>query len=300
MSDPGPTERRLITLLINSAAHAAGQLPDDIAARWHAAGFDVDVVMMGDQPIQTARRAAERSAIVVAAGGDGTVGAVAAGLAGTSAALGVLPVGTFNHFARDVGIPLDLDDASATICNGQVKSIDVGTVNGCVFVNNASLGLYPDIVEIREQLRRDGYHKLTAFALATMRVVRRSRGLVVRIEAAGRERQQRTPFLFIGNNEYAVEGIHLGDRARIDGGLLFAYLAPRVSARALVLLLVEALAGRVKRAAGFEMLTAAEMRVETPAKRHVRVALDGEIQTLTTPLVYRAWPRALSVLVPKA
>jgi diacylglycerol kinase family enzyme len=235
----------------------------------------------------------------VAAGGDGTVSRVAAGLIGTSAVLGVLPLGTLNHFAKDCHIPLDLKRAVATIVAGNVESVDVGWVNDHVFVNGSSIGIYPSILELREQLRRQGHRKWAAFALATMRVLRHYRGVFVRIEASdGEHPVWRTPFVFVGNNEYEVEGIRLGSRATLSGGRLYVYLAPRVRTRELPMLLVRALLGRARQSGAFQITSAVELWIDTPHARRVRVAFDGELTKMTTPLHYRAGPGALKVIRP--
>jgi diacylglycerol kinase family enzyme len=285
---------------LNSKAGGAGRVKADIAARFLAAGCDAEVVALqrGQDPAEAARTAGARAAVVVAAGGDGTVSGVAAGLVGTNALLGVLPLGTLNHFAKDLRIPLDLEGAVATIVAGHVGRVDIGRVNGRVFLNNSSIGIYPSIVEGREELRRRGHRKWAAHALAMFRVLRRHRGVFVTIEADGRRSARRTPFLFVGNNEYEIDGIHLGGRTRLDGGRLFAYLAPRLRTRELPMLLVRALLGRARQSGAFEIVAGPELLVDTPRRRHVRVALDGEITTMTPPLLYRADPGALRVLLP--
>jgi diacylglycerol kinase family enzyme len=291
----------LVTVLLNSTAGGADERKADIAELFLAAGSEALIVELprGQDPAEVARAASARTSIVVAAGGDGTVSRVAAGLVGTPAMLGVLPLGTLNHFAKDLGIPLDLEKAVATIAAPRVGSIDVGQVNDRVFINNSSIGIYPSIVEAREELRRLGHRKWPAFALATFRVLGRYRGVFVRIEFDGRQAVWRTPFLFVGNNEYEVDGIRLGSRARLDGGRLFAYLAPRVRTRALPMLLARALLGR-RQSGTFEIVSTPELWIDTPNARHVQVALDGEITTMTTPLHYRTCPGALKVLLPPA
>jgi diacylglycerol kinase family enzyme len=292
----------MLTVLLNPAAAGAGRLKEDIGALFRAAGSDALIVELrqGQDPAEAARTATARASIVVAAGGDGTVSRVATGLIGTPAVLGVLPLGTLNHFAKDLRIPLNLEKAVATIAAGRVESVDVGLVNDRVFLNNSSIGVYPSIIEAREELRRMGHRKWAAFALATFRVLRRHRGVLVRIEADGRQSAWRTPFVFVGNNEYEVDGIRLGSRARLDGGRLFAYLTPRVRARELPMLLARAMLGRVRQSGAFEIVSAAELWIDTPKARRVRIALDGEITTMITPLHYRTCPAALKVLLPPA
>jgi diacylglycerol kinase family enzyme len=292
----------LITVLLSPTAVGAEKLEADIAELFLAAGFEALIVdlQQGQDPAGAARAASARTSIVVAAGGDGTVSRVAAGLVGTPAVLGVLPLGTLNHFAKDLRIPLNLEKAVATIAARRVGSIDVGRVNDRVFLNNSSIGIYPSIIDVREELRRLGHRKWPAFALATFRVLRRYRGVFVRIEADGRQSVWRTPFVFVGNNEYELEGTRLGGRARLDGGRLFTYLAPHVRTRELPILLARALLGRVRQSGAFKIVSAPELWIDTPNTRRVRVALDGEMTTMTTPLHYRTCPGALKVLLPPA
>ena len=121
----------------------------------------------------TARALSEHRYPVVAGGGDGTVNAVAGKLAGTDTALGVLPMGTLNHFAKDVGIPLNLHAAVRTLFTGQITKVDVGEVNDRVFVNNSGVGFYPHFVRQREEQEKHGHLKRVAFILALRALVRR-------------------------------------------------------------------------------------------------------------------------------
>ncbi len=291
-------------MLLNAAAVGADKPRSvaEIAELFLAAGSraQITILLRGQDFADAARTAAARASIVVAGGGDGTVSGVAEGLIGTPAVLGVLPLGTLNHFAKDLRIPLDLEKAVGTIAAGRVSCIDVGTVNGRTFLNNSSIGIYPDIVEAREDLRRQGHRKWSAFVLATFRVLRHYRGVLVRIDADGVQSVRRTPFVFVGNNEYTIEGTGLGGRTKLDGGRLVAYLTPRLRARDLPMLFVRALLGRARESGGFEILSALEVWVDTPRSRQVRVSLDGEITTMAAPLHYRTCPGTLKVLQPEA
>jgi diacylglycerol kinase family enzyme len=179
--------------------------------------------------------------------------------------------------------------------------VDVGQVNERLFVNNSSIGLYPDMVEERERLRREGYRKWPAMAIATLRLLRRYRGVTVRIEMDGRQRTWRTPFVLVGNNEYTIEGVGLGARARLDQGKLFVYLAPRSRARDLPMLIARAVIGRASLSRAFEIVAATELVIDTRtgATRRMRIAVDGEVTTMSTPLRYRICPGALQVAVPR-
>jgi YegS/Rv2252/BmrU family lipid kinase len=244
-----------------------------------------------------AARSDER--LIVAAGGDGTISGVAAALAGSDKILGVLPVGTLNHFAKDLHIPLDLEEAVRTIVEGEAIAVDVGEVNGRVFINNSSLGLYPHIVSRREaQQQRLARGKWTAFFWATLQALRRFPFLDLRIAFEGQQIFRRTAFLFVGNNEYEIAGFNLGSRACVDGARLGLYLTHRTGRLGLFRLAFHALFGRVDQAEDFDVFCVTEARIETQ-KRRLLVACDGEVEFMDTPLLYRTRPAALRVLVPQ-
>lgn len=281
--------------------------PDDPEARivelFRAQGEDPRVLHPTDERdiCAVAREAAGSSdRIVIAAGGDGTISAVAGALTGTEKILGVLPVGTLNHFAKDLGIPLDLEGAVRTIKEGVVAAVDVGEVNGQVFINNSSLGIYPQIVARREaQQQRFARGKWLAFFWATLRALRRFPFLDLRLAFEGEEIVRRTAFLFVGNNEYKTAGFELGSRAGINSGKLGLYLSRGTGRFGLFRLAFHALFGRVDQEKDFDVFCVTEARIET-RKRRLLVALDGEVERMETPLHYRIRPAALHVFVPRA
>jgi len=249
--------------------------------------------------MEVAREASRRAGIVVAAGGDGTISSVAAGVLDSPAALGVVPLGSRNHFAKDLHIPLDLRGAVEVIAAGNIGQVDVGRVNDRVFINNSSIGLYPGIVEAREALREQGHRKWTAMAIATWLFVKNYPGMTIDFDADGTAGTWRTPFLFVGNNEYAIDGLHVGGRTTLDQGKLFAYLTPRTRTRDLPALVGKSLIGRAGKSGAFEIVPAAELRISSPTVRRLRVAIDGEVTTLDLPLKYCACPGALRVVLPR-
>ena len=264
-------------------------------------GVKISVARGGEALEEMARRALSNGArALVAGGGDGTVSALASLVVGTEKALGVLPLGTLNHFAKDLRIPLELGAAAAVVCDGHVARVDAGEVNGRVFINNSSLGLYPRIVRRREKMQeREGSGKWSAFARAALSVLRRYPFLRVRLNADGREIVRLTPFVLVGNNEYEVDGLSLGGRRRLDAGRLSLYVAHRTGRLGLLWLALRALFGRLREARDFDALSAEEIWVGTPRPRKLPVAIDGEVTLLKTPLCYRALPGALRVIVPK-
>jgi diacylglycerol kinase family enzyme len=293
-----------VPVIINAGAgnpHVAKRA-DALTELFLAGGITVDVRLASSgAELETLMRAAanEHSSLLIAAGGDGTISTAAGLLAGTETMLGVLPFGTLNHFAKDLRIPLELEAAVANIIAGNAIAVDVGEVNGRVFINNSSLGLYPDIVRDRErQQSRLGRGKWRSLVWASLAAFRRFPFLRVRIEVEGTKRVYATPLVFVGNNEYKMEGFDIGERNRIDQGRLSVYIVKREGRAALVRLALQALAGRLRQARDFEALSTAEFVIDT---RHARVlvARDGEVQPMETPLHYRTRPQSLRVIVPR-
>jgi diacylglycerol kinase family enzyme len=292
-----------VAVIVNAGA-GQGYRGDWAAAlreKFAAVGLEADVTLAGsgEEMIGVAREAVEDGVeIVVAGGGDGTMNAVASALVGSPARLGVLPLGTLNHFAKDLNIPLALDDAIATIAHGRPMAVDVGEVNGRIFLNNSSLGLYPDIVRDRvKQQRRLGRGKWLAFCWASLAALRRYPFLSLRLRVHGTEHARRTPFVFIGNNAYTMQGLNIGERTRLDTGQLSLYVAQRPTRFGLVRLACHALAGRLAQARDFDILLAEDLAIHTRRKL-VRVATDGEVSLMAPPLNYRSRPGALTVIVP--
>ncbi|WP_342117484.1 diacylglycerol/lipid kinase family protein [Pseudoduganella sp. OTU4001] len=275
---------------------------DALVARFAGHGLAADVTLAADANhlMEAARAALAAGAqLVVAGGGDGTINAVASVVLDSGAVFGVLPMGTLNHFARDLRIPPQLDAAIATLAAGHVAMVDVGEVNGRIFLNNSSLGLYPDIVRDRQrQQRRLGRGKWTAFGWATLAALRRYPFLSVRLTLGQAGHARRTPFVFIGNNEYQMQGFNIGERARLDGGSLSVYVAQRPTRFGLLKLAIRALFGRLRQAREFDVFQAGELAIETRHRR-LRVATDGEVTVMAPPLRYRIRPAALPVIVPR-
>jgi diacylglycerol kinase family enzyme len=278
---------------------SSANLQSRIADLFGAAGLNIEIISVAGKDMSAAAKRAvvENHETIVAAGGDGTVNTVAAEVAGTEKTLGVLPLGTLNHFAKDLHLSLDLEGAVRTIAEGNIASVDVGEVNGRVFVNNSSLGIYPHIVHRRvvEQMRlRIG--KRPAYIWATMHAFRRFPFLDLRIEVEGKTLKRETPFLFVGNNEYELTGFRIGARRRLDAGKLGLYLTHRVGRWGLIRVAFRALLGHLSQEKDFASYLIDEAFVEAP--RHlILVATDGEVKWMKSPLHYRSRPRDLRVIV---
>jgi diacylglycerol kinase family enzyme len=242
--------------------------------------------------------AASAADVVVVGGGDGTISTAAAVLAGARRTLGVLPLGTLNHFAKDLNIPTDLEGAARTIAAAHVREVDLGEVNGRVFINNSSIGLYPRIVSDREaQQEKLGRGKWRAMAHAALANFRHFRLWRVRLQTNGARIALATPFVFIGNNRYEMRLFSPGQRLALDRGELSFYFARNARRWGILRLLIHFFTGRLDQAQDFHSGTAREVLLESTGRR-LRVALDGEITRLEPPLRYRIRPRELRVLAP--
>jgi diacylglycerol kinase family enzyme len=311
--DPPPVPQRMRVLAILNVHGKAGaeagaeRIHAQVADAFAAAGVDATIEVVGgaelSPAVQTAlgaRASGDRFpfAALVVGGGDGTISTAAGHLAGTGIPLGVLPLGTLNHFARDLGIPSVIDLAALVIAQGHARDIDVGEVNGRVFINNSSIGIYPYMVEAREERRRAlGVGKWWAMALAFGWMLRRFPMHRLSIATGDGVRPRRTPCAFIGNNAYALDPAALGTRAALDRGELCLYIARSSSRLQLLWLMVKAVFGRLKPAQDFDLIRTASAEINSRSAR-LRVAADGELAKMAPPLRYRIRPNALRVLVP--
>ncbi len=291
-----------IEVIINAGAGAHGKedIQDQLLEMFRASEIEarVSLARSGSEVTEFARRAARSNAdAIVAGGGDGTISSVASEIIGSNKALGVLPFGTLNHFAKDLQIPLDLEGAVQTIIAGHTIEVDFGEVNGHIFLNNSSLGLYPRIVREREKKQRLGHGKWPAFVWAALSGLRRYPFLEIRLIVEGKQLTLKTPFIFIGNNEYEMETLNIGRRARLDAGRLSLYITNRTGRLGLIRLALRALLGGLRQEKDFLALHTEEIWLGTKHRR-LRVALDGEVTVMEPPLNYRVHPRELRVLAP--
>jgi diacylglycerol kinase family enzyme len=299
-----------VAVLLNQAAGTVrgrdGQTLDDtLSAAFTRHGIDARLEFLSGPELKEGAERALREAreqrldAVVVGGGDGSIAAVAGVLAATGVPLGILPLGTLNHFAKDLGIPLQLEDAVNVIAAGHARSVDLGEVNGETFINNSSIGVYPYLVVDRERLREQrGLSKWTAMALAAWRTLRHFPLRRLRIRAGALAEPYRSPCVFIGNNEYCLSGRVAGKRERLDAGELCVYVAKRQTRLALFWLACRSLAGFMDQSRDLRAVKAPDVEITSRTSR-LLVALDGEVTMMRTPLRYRARPNALRVLAPE-
>ena len=254
--------------------------------------------------IQEESKAIVRSGanVLIAAGGDGTINAAASALIHQPAALGVIPAGTLNHFARDLEIPLEPEKAAQVLLEGRINHVDAAAVNGRVFINNSVLGLFPNYRVAREAWERHGFGgtrvgRFVATVAAVLKIFWRLPHLTVSLNIEGRRRTLRTPFVLVGNNEHRMEGLALGKRTRLDAGALWVYVMRPCSRWRLLPMILALITGRAPREDIFEVFRASHMTIDSK-RRRIGVGIDGEMVRMHAPLHYECLPGALQVVVP--
>src|SRR5215210_305323 len=293
-----------IAVIVNRGAGSvvSGELSaEKLRQMFLEGGTEADVhVIPGEEICDTARAAVAGGAeAVVAGGGDGTIRAVASVLAGGPVPLGILPLGTLNHFAGDLKIPTDLEAAIRLIPTGEVKALDIGEVNGEIFLNNSSLGFYPPIVQARDQeMRRSRHGKWVSMAIATFKLLPKLSSLHVRISSGDWQVERKTEVVFVGNCEYEMSAFSHGAPNRLESGNLYLYLARSRSRLGLIGLALAGLVRDIKETRSVEDWRLPEFKIEVRKKRSIPVAFDGEVTLMKSPLLYRTRPHDLKVILP--
>lgn len=235
--------------------------------------------------------------VICAAGGDGTISTVAGSLSGTDIPLGVIPLGTLNHFAKDLNIPLDLKEAVKVISKNKIIKIDIGEVNGKKFINNSSIGLYPKMVKKREKSEKLGGSKWTAMGLAFANIFNRFPLMKVIVRSNEKSLNCKTPYVFIGNNEYSTDLFNVGSREKITEGILGLYFPNSTTRFSMFRFALHGLLNKLDQQKDFTIVITKELSIEIKKKK-IDVAIDGEVIILTSPLKYKIHPFDLKVIVP--
>ena len=242
-----------------------------------------------------------RQGVVVAAGGDGTINAVANAVMGSGCPFGVLPQGTFNYFGREHAIAQDTRKAALTLLQAHLSPVQAGWVNGRVFLVNASLGLYPQILEDREAWKNQlGRSRFVAFLSGIASLLRSRHQLRLRVESDGHTVLLRTPTLFVANNrlQLAQTGIHAQQIDALAHGQLAGIAVRTIGTLALFALLIRGLLGRLGDADNIQSFSFRRLTVMPKGMRRIKVATDGEIVWMQTPLVFEVAAEPLLLLVP--
>ena len=231
----------------------------------------------------------KKGKIVAVIGGDGTISAVAAKVAGTEAVLAPLPGGTLNHFTKDLGIPQDLDEAIAALPTGTIHQVDVAKVNDRIFINNSSLGMYPTSLRTRERYERY-IGKWPAAAVAAVRglIGLKTYSLTIADETF------KTPFVFVGNNEYVLDNLGTATRTELDKARLCVFVAKTASRWRLIKIALWTLIGKVKELDEFEVREVTSLEIHSRRSHHV--SYDGEVARMRPPIRYESAPGSLKVL----
>lgn len=263
------------------------------------AGLEVIPLTRQIDCAQTIReRMARGVRLFVAAGGDGTITNIVQPLVNTDAKLGVIPVGTYNHFAKDLEVPLEWKAALGVVLNGDTRQVDSARINDRFFVNNVSLGLYPELVARREEKGRD-YPRWKAKLYAAYRTLRKYPSVTLTIESAHHQEIVRTHVFMVSNNSYDLSRIGIeASRNTLEEGRLSVYWLPHTSRWKMMKFVGHYLAGNVRETPGFRSFRTASMKMQSPRKT-LRVGVDGEVFTMQTPLVMTSVPKSLLVKVPK-
>jgi diacylglycerol kinase family enzyme len=302
---------KALVLLNESAGTLAASKDGGEAARiregFAAQGVEAEVRLVAPEEMErVAREAAATAGVaaVVAGGGDGTLNTIAAALAGTGKPFGVLPLGTHNHFAKDMAVPLELGDAVAAlargIARGATREVDVGEVNGKLFLNFSGVGLHPLVVKHRDVQRAVlGRRKFLALFVALARVLRRPPVLRARLETEAFSVRRITPSVIVCNNPHQMRVFGVDNVSHADRSMLNVYVARSTNWAGLVWLIVRAAFRTLDSARNFEAFTLTDVTIHT-RRRSARVSIDGEVTDLSTPLVYGVRRGGLRVVEPVA
>ena len=288
-----------LPVVINVSGGTARSLGPKLEAQvrdaFAAAGLAIDLYLVpGDAIAETLRGIS--AAVVTVGGGDGTLGGAAGILHEQGKTLAILPLGTRNHLAKQLGIPADLPEAAKTIAAGATTRIDLGCAGDRIFVNNLSIGIYTRLVRAREAI---GGPKWLATFPASWHALKKMRSQSFSLTIDGQARSIKSPLLFIGNNKYSIERASLGQRESISEGQLSLMAVDALGPLALVRFGLRALVGKLDKQNDFaELANASEVTIESRHRQDV--AFDGELEKMQFPLVCKVLPAALKVIAPAA
>ena len=301
-------KRYVIVINAASGSNDCAQVRARIVERLTQAGCEHEFIGIDDTSRiqdfanQAARRAREWDAQLVAVGGDGTINALVAAALEHDVPLAILPQGTFNFFGRTHGIPETTDDGIDVLLRGRLVPVQVARVNDRSFIVNASLGLYPQVLEDREAWKqRFGRSRWIAFFSGLATLLRGYHSLHLEItDADGETRELRTPTLIVANNALQLELIGIGDAPTIATGHLVAITLTHVGKLQMIGLILRGALGKLGEAERVQTFGFRRMTVKTRSRhRRFKIALDGEISHIDVPLTFEALPEALQLLVPQ-
>ena len=292
-----------VPVLLNKgggAVAADAGIADKVEAALRDAGVDAEIELIegGDCEVRCKAIAERGDALLIVGGGDGTISAAASALVGTKTKLGILPLGTLNHFSRDLGIPADLGEAAKLIASGSEKRVDVAEMNGRIFINNSAIGLYPLMVVDRDlQRKRLGRSKRLAMLVASLRALARFNHQRLTLTVNDEKARIDTPLLFVGNNDYRLDIGAPGQRESLDDGELCVLVMRKKTRTGLIGASIRALFDRTRRDDMVRIDSVERLRVGSH-RGQLAVSLDGEVVRSAPPLDYRIRKQALTVIAP--
>lgn len=287
--DNAPVEQARIRAVLDQAGRSYTLMP---------AGSGAELMRLARQAVTLAR---EQGGVVVAAGGDGTLNAVAREVLGAGVLFGVLPQGTFNYFGRDYGISQDTQTAVQSLLDARVQTVQVGLLNGQMFLVNASLGLYPTLLEDREAYKqRYGRSRWVALWSSLVTLARAHRRFAVQLEHEGRQQILRTSTILVGNNALQLEQVGIAEVSELSRRQLVAIVAKPAGAWSLYGLLLRGMLSRLGEADQVLSFGTRHLLLRFGRRRRrIKVAMDGEVSWLQAPLEFKVAEQGLPLLVPR-
>jgi diacylglycerol kinase family enzyme len=303
---PGPDAEWFIVMNQGSGAGEKDEVREAIVAELEQAGRRHRFVPVAPGQIlqacqDAARLARDHGGVLVAAGGDGTINCAAQAALGQDCPLGVIAQGTFNLFARQLGLPLDAAEAARALLAARPEPVQVGSVNQKVFLVNASVGLYPKLLADREEVKQKlGRRRWIAMLSALKSLLEWRLQLVLDIELDGRLAQLRTASVFVCNNKLQLERVGIEDEvvAQLGEGRLAGLLVPTMGAWAKLRMVAAAALGKLDSNREIRSFTLRTLNVAARHLRRIKVATDGEVQWMQLPLRFTVAPRPLRVMLP--
>ena len=293
-----------------SGFHAShhDEIYEKLMTLWTSHGFEIQVFDIGSEPdIQSLMKKVfqrhekyHTQGVIVAAGGDGTLNAVASQMLKQQIPMGILPMGTFNYVARVLHIPLDILEAAEVIATGEQRASHVACINDQIYLNNASLGLYPLFIKKREEYNRKfGRFPLNAYTSGLDVLIRDWKELKLEVEVDGKKYPVKTPLIFFGNNQLQLEELKLKVSKCAELGEIAGVVIAKGDKLTLFKTLFQTIRGKLEQASDVYSFGAQKVTVYSP-KPKLTVALDGEIVSMSTPLHLHVEKNALNIMVPHA
>lgn len=299
-----------LSLIYNekSGFHAANkdEVFEQLMTNLTAYGYEIQAFEIGAEvsfdhlmnKIILRHQQAHELGVIVAAGGDGTLNAVAAKLMETEIPMGILPLGTFNYVARLLNIPLDLLKAAEVIATGKMREVHVAQINDHIYLNNASLGLYPLFIQKRELYnQRFGRFALNAYTSGLDVLIRDRKELKLEVEVDGKKYPVKTPLIFFGNNQLQLAEMNLRIAESAEKGKVAGLVVAKSDKRTLFKILWQLIKGNLDKAPDVYSFSADEVKIYSKRKK-LTVALDGEIVEIQPPLKISVRKNALKIMVP--